>query len=165
VVVQEGWFRGAVPTLLGAPCMLRAPVISIGVLPYMGSSKDIIAYEPDQGPITSPEGREKAKAISEYIAKVTWRAEREFCWVLEGLNVPEDVEIPQLQDVVKPRADFSKCVFPASSFHALAGQQTSTLPVVFPLWRRIPGLNGHSGETRSCQMLDRRISLLSRRVL
>jgi hypothetical protein len=58
-------------------------------------------YGPDQGPITSPEGRERAKAISEYIAKTTWRAEREFRWVLEDLNVPEDVEIPQLQDVVK----------------------------------------------------------------
>jgi hypothetical protein len=121
VIVQEGWFRGAVPILLGAPGMLRAPVVSIGVLPYMGSIKGIIPYGPDQGPITSPEGREKAKEISEYIAKATWRAKREFRWVLEDLNVPEDVEIPQLQDVVKlPDRFFQMCIPSLVSTHRLA---------------------------------------------
>lgn len=98
VIVHEGWFRGAVPMLLGAPGMLRAPVLSIGVLPYMGRSKDIIPYGPEQGPITSPEGREKAKAMYEYIANATVRVEKEFRWVLEDLNVPEDVKLPTLLD-------------------------------------------------------------------
>jgi UDP:flavonoid glycosyltransferase YjiC (YdhE family) len=136
VIVQEGWFRGTVPMLLGASGMLRTPVISIGVLPYMGSSKDIIPYGPDQGPITSPEGREKAKGISEYIAKATWRAEREFRWVLEDLNVPEDVEIPQLQDVVKfPDRFFQMCIpsleFPRTDWPAnfrFAGSFPSMAP-------------------------------------
>jgi len=116
VIVQEGWFRGAIPMLLGAPDMLRAPVLSIGVLPYIGSSKDIIPYGPDQGPVTSPEGREKAKAVYEYIANATWRAKREFKWVLEDLNVPEDVEIPQLMDMVKLPERYFQMTIPSLEF-------------------------------------------------
>jgi UDP:flavonoid glycosyltransferase YjiC (YdhE family) len=114
--MHEGWFRGAVPMLLGAPGMLRAPVISIGVLPYMGRSMDIIPYGPDQGPITSAEGREKARAIYEYIANDTWRAEREFRWVLEDLNVPEDVEIPSLMDADKLPDRFLQMCIPSLEF-------------------------------------------------
>jgi UDP:flavonoid glycosyltransferase YjiC (YdhE family) len=116
VIVQEGWFKGTVPMLLGAPGLLRAPVLGIGVLPYVGSSKDIIPYGPDQGPITSPEGREKSKAIYEYIANASWRAQREFQWVLEDLNVPEGVEIPPLMDVVKLPDRYLQMCIPSLEF-------------------------------------------------
>ena len=78
VIVHEAWFRGVVPMLLGAPNMLKAPVLAIGVLPFMRSSKDLIPYGPEQGLITSPEGREKAKAMHEFIKNATWRPKREF---------------------------------------------------------------------------------------
>jgi UDP:flavonoid glycosyltransferase YjiC (YdhE family) len=137
VIVQEGWFRGTVPMLLGAPNMLRAPVLSIGVLPYIGRSKNIIPYGPDQGPITPPEGQEKAKAVYEYIAKATWRAEREFRWVLEDLNVPEDVQLLHLMDVQYhlPERYLQMCIpsleFPRSDWPAnfrFAGNFPSQAP-------------------------------------
>ncbi|PMD29760.1 glycosyltransferase family 1 protein [Hyaloscypha variabilis F] len=116
VIVHEAWFRGVVPMLLGAPNMLKAPVLAIGVLPFMGSSKDLIPYGPKQGPITSPEGREKAKAIHEFIKNATWRPKREFKWVLEDLNVPEDAEIPELMDLDRLPDRFLQMCIPSLEF-------------------------------------------------
>jgi UDP:flavonoid glycosyltransferase YjiC (YdhE family) len=116
VIVHEAWFRGVVPMLLGAPNMLKAPVLAIGVLPFMGSSKDLIPYGPKQGPITSPEGREKAKAMHEFIKNATWRPKREFKWVLEDLNVPEDAEIPELMDLDRLPDRFLQMCIPSLEF-------------------------------------------------
>ncbi|KAF4635199.1 hypothetical protein G7Y89_g2906 [Cudoniella acicularis] len=85
--------------LLGAPDMLNAPVITIGVVPYICSSKDVIPYGPEQGPATTPEAGEKAQAMLEFIKRATWRSRRELLWVLEVLNVPKDAEIPELLDL------------------------------------------------------------------
>jgi MGT family glycosyltransferase len=116
VIVHEGLFRGAVPMLLGAPDMIQAPVLGIGVIPYMAISKEIIPYGPDAGPVTTAEDREKAQQMYDHIRNVRWRSEREFRWILEDLNVPEDVEIPTLMDVVTLPHRFLQMSIPSFEF-------------------------------------------------
>jgi len=113
VIVHEGHFKGAIPMILGAPNMLRAPVITIGVVPYIDSSKDVIPYGPEQGPATTPEAREKSKAMLEYIKNATWRGRREFLWVLEDLGVPKDVDVPELLDLDRLPARFLQTCIPS----------------------------------------------------
>lgn len=116
VIVQEGWFNGALPMLLGAPGLLRAPVLSIGVLPYMGKSMDIIPIGPDIGPVTSPEGREKAKEVHKFIEKAVSRAQRELQWVMEDLDVPPDVKIPTFTEVYNFPQRFLQMCIPSLEF-------------------------------------------------
>lgn len=63
VLVTEGMFLGSIPGFLGARGLRPTASLSIGIIPMCLSSIDTAAFGPGLPPDSSPEGRERNKAM------------------------------------------------------------------------------------------------------
>jgi len=111
VIVQESWFRGSVPILLRLPGLIYAPVIALGVTPFMMPSIDFPFRGIRTFPDTSPAGRAKTKALIQSMLPAFARPQREFQWVLEDLGLEEGKEIPHLYERFQlPETHLQMCI-------------------------------------------------------
>ncbi|PMD46297.1 glycosyltransferase family 1 protein [Hyaloscypha variabilis F] len=69
IVVTESAYLGSLPTAAGAPGIQPAATLGIGIVPVVISSIDHPPFGPGLPPDSTPEGRERNKAMNESIQK------------------------------------------------------------------------------------------------
>ncbi|ADV84371.1 glycosyltransferase [Terriglobus saanensis] len=85
LIVTEVWFWGCFPMLLG-PREARPPVISLGVIPLIVSSRDV---SPFSGPGTGPEGLLRNQQETQDFYKMMQPATARFNEVLRSCGAPD----------------------------------------------------------------------------
>lgn len=91
VQVNESVFEGGLPISRGAPGIKPAGTLGIGVIPMTLSSIDLPPFGPGLPPDTTPEGREKNKAMTEHVTNVVLAApQKAFVECLEQVGAKCD---------------------------------------------------------------------------
>jgi hypothetical protein len=67
ILLNEGIFYGSLPEMAGAPGLCPTAAISLGIVPLTQSSIDCLPFGLRLPPDSSPEGRERNKAMNKGI--------------------------------------------------------------------------------------------------
>ncbi|TVY91930.1 UDP-glucosyltransferase A1 [Lachnellula willkommii] len=91
VQVAEGMFEGGLPISRGAPGIKPTGTLGIGVMPMTLSSIDLPPFGPGLPPDTTPEGRERNKAMTEQVQNIVLAVpQKAFVKCLEQVGAKAD---------------------------------------------------------------------------
>jgi UDP:flavonoid glycosyltransferase YjiC (YdhE family) len=86
VLVSEAVYLGSIPGMLGAPGLRPTASLAIGVIPMTLNSIDCAPFGPGLPPDSSPEGRERNKAMIKATRQILNKPDTAFKEVVESLG-------------------------------------------------------------------------------
>jgi hypothetical protein len=87
ILLNEGIFYGSLPEMAGAPGLCPTAAISLGIVPLTQSSIDCLPFGLGLPPDSSPEGRERNKAMNKDIQEQLFaKAQATFLEIMETLG-------------------------------------------------------------------------------